>query len=193
MDHVDKYKAPKQFDENNLDENGDPKLIPYQASGAEGQGYQAPGGVFFSLTRTKQVVNAGFMEVLKDRPWQPQVSHGFTSRHRCTTSWRARRRSWHRWMRGRSTSRIGKPRRRRRTRTKPGPGPLRRISRISKRMRRRGRGLLGKAELPSHQLTWKCTDPCRKTTFLLERAFLHFHVGWSESAWFNQLVLHLFG
>ena len=27
------------------------------------------------------------------------------------------------------------------------------------------------AELsPSHQLTWKCTDPCRKTTFLLERA-----------------------
>ena len=22
----------------------------------------------------------------------------------------------------------------------------------------------------------KCTDPCRKTTFLLERAFWHFHV-----------------
>ena len=31
-----------------------------------------------------------------------------------------------------------------------------------------------------HQLTWKCTDPCRKTTFLLERAFLHFHVSWWE-------------
>ena len=30
------------------------------------------------------------------------------------------------------------------------------------------------------QLTWKCTDPCRKTTFLLENAFLHFHVSWWE-------------
>ena len=28
------------------------------------------------------------------------------------------------------------------------------------------------------QLTWKRTDPCRKSTFLLERAFLHFHVSW---------------
>ena len=35
-------------------------------------------------------------------------------------------------------------------------------------------------ELPSHQQTWKCTDPCRKTTFLLERAFWHFHVSWWE-------------
>ena len=33
---------------------------------------------------------------------------------------------------------------------------------------------------PSHQLTWKCTDPCGKTTFLLERAFWHFHVSWWE-------------
>ena len=33
-----------------------------------------------------------------------------------------------------------------------------------------------KKNLLSHQLTWKCTDPCRKTTFLLERAFVHFHV-----------------
>ena len=31
---------------------------------------------------------------------------------------------------------------------------------------------------PPQQLTWKCADPCRKTTFLLERAFLHFHVSW---------------
>ena len=29
--------------------------------------------------------------------------------------------------------------------------------------------------LLSHQRTWKCTG-CRKTTFLLERAYLHFHV-----------------
>ena len=36
---------------------------------------------------------------------------------------------------------------------------------------------MNKNIIPSHQLTWKCTDPCRKTTFLLERAFLHFHVG----------------
>ena len=35
-------------------------------------------------------------------------------------------------------------------------------------------------DIPSHQRTWKCTNPCRKTTFLLERAFLHFHVSWWE-------------
>ena len=34
--------------------------------------------------------------------------------------------------------------------------------------------------LPSHRLTWKCTDPCRKTTVFLERAFLQFHVSWWE-------------
>ena len=34
--------------------------------------------------------------------------------------------------------------------------------------------------IPSHQPTWKCTDPSRSTTFLLERAFLHFHVSWWE-------------
>ena len=38
---------------------------------------------------------------------------------------------------------------------------------------------------PSHLLTWKCTDLCRKTTFLLERAFLHFHVSWWEGSPWN--------
>merc|ERR1712060_769581 len=38
VDHVDKYKAPKILDEDNLDENGDPTLIPYNATGAEGKG-----------------------------------------------------------------------------------------------------------------------------------------------------------
>ena len=33
--------------------------------------------------------------------------------------------------------------------------------------------------LPSHRLTWKCAGPCRKTTFLLERGFMH--VSWWES------------
>ena len=42
--------------------------------------------------------------------------------------------------------------------------------------------------VPSHQLTWKCTDPCRKTTFLLEGACLHFHVGWWEGTAFRRLV-----
>ena len=37
-----------------------------------------------------------------------------------------------------------------------------------------------KEPVPSHQLTWKCTDPCRKTTFLLERALLQLHVSWWE-------------
>ena len=35
--------------------------------------------------------------------------------------------------------------------------------------------------IPSHQPTWKCTNSCRKTTFLLERAFLNFHVSWEGS------------
>lgn len=40
VDHVDKYKAPKQFDENDKDEEGDPKLLEYKATGAEGKGHQ---------------------------------------------------------------------------------------------------------------------------------------------------------
>ena len=39
--------------------------------------------------------------------------------------------------------------------------------------------------IPFHQLTLKCTDPCRKTTFLLEGAFLHFHVGWWEGKYLS--------
>merc|ERR1712151_806095 len=38
VDHVDKYKAPKILDEENLDENGDPTLKRYDATGAEGKG-----------------------------------------------------------------------------------------------------------------------------------------------------------
>eukprot|EP00928_Gymnodinium_smaydae_P067509 TRINITY_DN504_c0_g1_i1.p1 TRINITY_DN504_c0_g1~~TRINITY_DN504_c0_g1_i1.p1 ORF type:complete len:268 (+),score=97.32 TRINITY_DN504_c0_g1_i1:138-941(+) len=38
VDHVEKYKAPKNLDENDLDENGDPKLLEYHATGAEGKG-----------------------------------------------------------------------------------------------------------------------------------------------------------
>ena len=30
--------------------------------------------------------------------------------------------------------------------------------------------------ITSHRLTWKCTDPCRKTAFLLERGCEHFRV-----------------
>merc|ERR1712046_480254 len=39
VDHVEKYKAPKKLDEENLDENGDPTLIEYKATGAEGHGH----------------------------------------------------------------------------------------------------------------------------------------------------------
>lgn len=39
VDHVDKYKAPKEFDENDLDAEGDPKLLEYNATGAEGKGH----------------------------------------------------------------------------------------------------------------------------------------------------------
>mmetsp|Transcript_80080 Transcript_80080/g.210308 ORF Transcript_80080/g.210308 Transcript_80080/m.210308 type:complete len:281 (-) Transcript_80080:74-916(-) len=40
VDHIEKYKAPKRLDEENLDENGDPTLLTYDATGAEGKGYQ---------------------------------------------------------------------------------------------------------------------------------------------------------
>ena len=60
VDHVDKFKAPKQFDENDLDENGDPKLLEYKASGAEGQGYQ----VYNVLESQKKIVAA--MEARKN-------------------------------------------------------------------------------------------------------------------------------
>merc|ERR1712066_243714 len=40
VDHVEKYKAPKILDENDLDENGDPKLLGYKPTGAEGGGYE---------------------------------------------------------------------------------------------------------------------------------------------------------
>jgi len=38
VDHCGKYKAPKKLDEENLDENGDPTLLEYSATGAEGKG-----------------------------------------------------------------------------------------------------------------------------------------------------------
>lgn len=38
VDHVAKYKAPKLLDEDDVDENGDPKLLEYKATGAEGGG-----------------------------------------------------------------------------------------------------------------------------------------------------------
>lgn len=41
VDHVDKYKAPKDFDQEDLDEDGDPKLLEYKATGAEGKGMHA--------------------------------------------------------------------------------------------------------------------------------------------------------
>lgn len=40
VDHVGKYKAPKEFDENDKDVDGDPKLLEYKATGAEGAGPQ---------------------------------------------------------------------------------------------------------------------------------------------------------
>mmetsp|Transcript_134782 Transcript_134782/g.234292 ORF Transcript_134782/g.234292 Transcript_134782/m.234292 type:complete len:312 (+) Transcript_134782:119-1054(+) len=51
VDHVDKYKAPKRFDENEMDEDGDPKLLEYEATGAEGKGYQ----VFNVLDQQKKI------------------------------------------------------------------------------------------------------------------------------------------
>merc|ERR1712048_520786 len=51
VDHVEKYKAPKKLDEEDLDENGDPKLLEYKATGAEGLGY----GVYNQVASQKKI------------------------------------------------------------------------------------------------------------------------------------------
>lgn len=51
VDHVDKYKAPKEFDEDDKDEDGDPKLLEYKATGAEGKGR----GVFNVTTGQQKI------------------------------------------------------------------------------------------------------------------------------------------
>merc|ERR1712113_425680 len=58
VDHVGKYKAPKQFDEDDKDEDGDPKLLEYKATGAEGGGH----GVY-NVTKGQQRID----EVLKGK------------------------------------------------------------------------------------------------------------------------------
>jgi len=58
VDHCEKFKAPKQFDENDLDENGDAKLLEYKATGAEGKGYQ----IYNELDSQKKLQN-----VVEDR------------------------------------------------------------------------------------------------------------------------------
>eukprot|EP00405_Crypthecodinium_cohnii_P017213 CAMPEP_0206458988 /NCGR_PEP_ID=MMETSP0324_2-20121206/23908_1 /ASSEMBLY_ACC=CAM_ASM_000836 /TAXON_ID=2866 /ORGANISM="Crypthecodinium cohnii, Strain Seligo" /LENGTH=278 /DNA_ID=CAMNT_0053930453 /DNA_START=36 /DNA_END=872 /DNA_ORIENTATION=+ len=62
VDHVEKYKAPKQLDENDLDENGDPKLLEYKATGAEGKGT----GVYNVLDGQKKIeeIQKGKKEVV---------------------------------------------------------------------------------------------------------------------------------
>ena len=52
-------------------------------------------------------------------------------------------------------------------------------SRLTRAPWKRGLGRIAEW-LPCHRLTWKCTDPCKKITFLLERGFVHFHVSWWE-------------
>merc|ERR1712070_969569 len=53
VDHVEKYKAPKILDEENLDENGDPTLKEYKATGAEGKGH----GVYEELNSVKKITD----------------------------------------------------------------------------------------------------------------------------------------
>ncbi|CAE8629724.1 unnamed protein product [Polarella glacialis] len=54
VDHCDKFKAPKEFDEIDLDEAGDPKLLEYHATGAEGKGHQ----VYNILDSQKKMTDA---------------------------------------------------------------------------------------------------------------------------------------
>merc|ERR1712039_1036815 len=67
VDHVDKYKAPKKLDEDDLDENGDPKQLEYKATGAEGLGQ----GVY---NVTKNQTKLAEIEALKkERRGQPNA------------------------------------------------------------------------------------------------------------------------
>lgn len=58
VDHVEKYKAPKNLDEDNLDEKGDPTLLEYKATGAEGAGH----GVYNAIDEQKK-----FDDIMKDK------------------------------------------------------------------------------------------------------------------------------
>lgn len=49
VDHVDEYRAKQEYDENDLDEDGNPKVIEYKATGAEGGGIGA-----FGVTKSEQ-------------------------------------------------------------------------------------------------------------------------------------------
>merc|ERR1712087_1044924 len=51
VDHVNKYKAPKKLDDDDLDENGDPKLLEYKATGAEGRGH----GVYNAIKSQQKI------------------------------------------------------------------------------------------------------------------------------------------
>lgn len=62
VDHVDKYKAPKKLDENEKDEDGDPKLLEYKATGAEGKGH----GVYNVLSTQQKI--AAVQEQRRSKP-----------------------------------------------------------------------------------------------------------------------------
>jgi len=51
VDHVEKYKCPKKFDENEVDADGDKILLDYEATGAEGKGYK----VYNALETQKKI------------------------------------------------------------------------------------------------------------------------------------------
>lgn len=53
VDHCEKYKAPKQFDENELDEEGNPKMLEYHATGSEGKGH----GVYNVIDSQKKIID----------------------------------------------------------------------------------------------------------------------------------------
>lgn len=67
VDHVAKYKAPKKTDEDDLDENGDPKLLEYVATGAEGKGQRAY-NVLESQKKIHEVVNQKKKTIAIARP-----------------------------------------------------------------------------------------------------------------------------
>lgn len=81
VDHCAKYKAPKEFDENDLDADGDPKLLEYKATGAEGAGHQSYNVVkgqqkIHDINKNKREAKAGATIEDKDEAWAKAFEDG---------------------------------------------------------------------------------------------------------------------
>lgn len=69
VDHCEKYKAPKKFDEENLDADGDPTLLEYKATGAEGVGH----GMYNALPSQQRATEAAREKEMRRKKLQAEL------------------------------------------------------------------------------------------------------------------------